>query len=79
VRIEEQLAPRFVCPKCHHAGASSRRFAATGTGISKLFDIQHNKFVALTCRNCGFTEVYDPRVLEGKDHLGTILDVIFEP
>jgi len=47
--LEEKLEQRFVCSKCKHRGASSKRIAATGTGISKLLDIQHNKFIALSC------------------------------
>ena len=27
--------------------------------------------------NCGYTEVYDLRILEGKDNLGTFLEVLF--
>jgi len=75
--IEDQLATRFVCSKCKSQGASSKRISAAGTGITKLLDIQHNQFVLLSCRHCGFTEVYDPAVLEGKKHLGNILDVLF--
>lgn len=75
--LDDQLATRFVCSKCKSQGASVKRISAPGTGISKLFDIQHNQFVMTSCRNCGFTEVYNPEVLEGKHHLGSILDVLF--
>jgi predicted nucleic-acid-binding Zn-ribbon protein len=75
--IDEQMATRFVCSKCNNQGASTKRFSAAGTGISKILDIQHNQFVAVSCRNCGYTEIYNPEVLEGKKHLGSILDVIF--
>jgi hypothetical protein len=77
VKIDEQLGERFLCTKCNHRGATSKRIAATGAGLSKMFDIQHNQFVTLSCRNCGYTEVYNPEVLEGKRSLGSILDVIF--
>jgi predicted nucleic-acid-binding Zn-ribbon protein len=75
--VDDQIATRFVCSKCKSQGATTKRFSAAGTGISKLLDIQHNAFIAVSCRNCGYTEVYDPTVLEGKKHLGTILDVLF--
>ncbi|MBN1424093.1 zinc ribbon domain-containing protein [Candidatus Fermentibacteria bacterium] len=77
MRMDEQLASIFRCPKCGHSGAIARRFAGTGTGLTRLLDIQHNKFVSLSCRNCGFTELYDPTVLEGSSNLGTILDALF--
>jgi len=77
VSIDEQLSERFVCAKCTHRGATTKRITATGAGLSKLFDIQHNQFVTVSCRNCGYTEVFNPEVLEGKRALGSILDVIF--
>lgn len=79
MKMEDQLAARFVCAKCQKTGGNTRRIAATGTGFSKMFDIQHNQFVTVSCTYCGYTEIYDPRVLEGSRKLGTILDVIFEP
>jgi predicted nucleic-acid-binding Zn-ribbon protein len=75
--LEDQFAVRFVCSKCNSNGATTKRISTGGTGISKILDIQHNQFIAVSCRNCGFTEVYNPEVLEGKRHLGTILDVLF--
>jgi predicted nucleic-acid-binding Zn-ribbon protein len=77
MRIDDQLAERFVCSKCNHRGARVKRFAATGTGISKLFDFQHNTYLTASCGNCGYTELYNPEVLEGKSKVGTVLDVIF--
>ena len=77
MKIDDQLAERFRCSKCNHRGGNARRFAATGTGLSKILDIQHNRYIGVSCRHCGFTEFYDPRVLEGNSHLGNVLDVIF--
>ncbi|HEX3031502.1 MAG TPA: zinc ribbon domain-containing protein [Bacillota bacterium] len=75
--LDDQLGSRFVCVKCNNSGAKVKRFAATGTGLSKLFDIQHNEFIAVSCKNCGFTELYNPEILEGKNNLGNILDILF--
>jgi predicted nucleic-acid-binding Zn-ribbon protein len=75
--LEDQFAMRFVCAKCNSSGAVTKRISASGTGISKLLDIQHNQFIAVSCRHCGYTEVYNPEVLEGKRHLGSVLDVLF--
>ena len=58
-------------------GASVKRIATTRTGLSKLMDIQHNKFIALSCHDCGYTELYNPEVLEGKNNFGTIIDILF--
>ena len=75
--LEGQLGERFVCAKCRSHGAAVKRISAAGSGLSKIFDIQHNQFITASCKHCGFTEVYNPEVLEGKKHLGTIFDVLF--
>ena len=75
--LEEQFSRRFKCPKCSGTGADTKRIATTGAGLSKIFDIEHNQFVTVSCRNCGYTEVYNPEMLEGKKTLGSILDVLW--
>jgi predicted nucleic-acid-binding Zn-ribbon protein len=77
MRLEDQIAQRFVCPKCSGTGAGVKRISASGTGLSRMFDIQHNTFIAASCRNCGYTEIYNPEVIEGKDRAGAILDILF--
>lgn len=76
--IAEQFRSRFKCPKCGGTAARTKEVAMTGTGLSKLFDIQHNHYLFVSCLNCGYTEVFDPEVLHGKrGRLGTILDILF--
>ena len=75
--LDDDLARRFRCVKCKHQGGHVKRFAATGTGLSRMFDIQHNKFIAVSCAHCGFTEIYNPQILEGKSVGSDILDVLF--
>lgn len=77
MKLEEEFASRFKCTKCTTVGASVKRIATAGRGLSKLLDIQHNQFVMVSCNHCGYTEVYNPEVIEGKKHLGSILDVLF--
>ena len=77
MRLEDQIGQRFVCAKCNSTGAVVKRIAAAGTGLSRLFDIQHNTFIAASCRNCGYTEIYNPEILEGKDKTGAIIDILF--
>jgi predicted nucleic-acid-binding Zn-ribbon protein len=77
VRLEDQIAQRFVCSKCESSGATVKRISAAGTGFSRLFDIQHNTFIAASCVHCGYTEIYNPEVIEGKDRTGAILDILF--
>jgi predicted nucleic-acid-binding Zn-ribbon protein len=76
--IEKEIEVKFVCTKCHSSGAEVKSLAMTGTGLSKLFDIQHNRYVFASCSNCGYTEVYDLDTLSGHtDDAGNILDILF--
>ena len=77
MKLDDLLAERFVCPKCKSNGAEVKRFAAAGTGLSRMLDIEHNVFIAVSCENCGYTEIYNPEILEGKDDLGTVMDMLF--
>jgi predicted nucleic-acid-binding Zn-ribbon protein len=75
--VEDELAGAFVCVKCRHHDSHVEKLAMSGTGISRLFEIQPYRYAHVSCLNCGYTEVYNLKVLEGKDDLGTILEVIF--
>lgn len=75
---EKILAERFVCAKCGASGAKVKKLAMTGTGLSRLLDLQYNHFAFASCQQCGFTEVYDLKTLSGRMGQGmNILDVLF--
>ena len=76
-RIEDQLATAFQCPKCHHHGARVEKLAMSGTGLSRLLEVQAHRYAFVSCTNCGFTEVYDLKTLKGSDNLGTLLEILF--
>ena len=76
-KIEDELASAFVCSKCQHSGGHVENLAMSGTGISRLLEIQAYRYAFVSCMNCGYTEIYNLRVLKGKDNLGTIFEVIF--
>ena len=76
-KLEEQFETRFKCTKCQSSGAVTKRISTAGSGLSKIFDIEHNQFVTVSCKNCGYTEIYNPEVLEGKRKLGSIMDILF--
>ncbi|MCF7943641.1 MAG: zinc ribbon domain-containing protein [Spirochaetia bacterium] len=52
------MAHNWTCPKCGNNGYETDRFAATGGGLSKLFDVQNKRFNTISCTNCGYTEIY---------------------
>ncbi|MCH7728818.1 MAG: zinc ribbon domain-containing protein [Planctomycetes bacterium] len=71
------MAERFKCSKCAHKEAKIKRIAATGTGLSKLIDLQHNHFLVVSCANCGFSELYDERILGCRSGASDLLDLLF--
>jgi len=76
-RVEELLGKEFACPRCDSRGAHVERLAMSGTGLSRFFEIQAYRYAFASCTNCGYTEVYNLRTLEGKDNLGTFLEILF--
>ena len=48
----------FECIKCNNKNYSEGKIATTGGGLSKFLNIQNNKFVTISCTECGFTEIF---------------------
>jgi predicted nucleic-acid-binding Zn-ribbon protein len=71
------LASEFVCARCKQKGGAVQELSMSGTGISRLLEIQPYRYTFVSCRNCGYTEVYNLDILEGKDDLGVFLDTLF--
>lgn len=63
-QIEESLAARFVCVKCHNVGARTRAVSMSGVGLSRFSDIKPYRYVLVSCSQCGYTEVYDYKTVE---------------
>lgn len=60
----------FKCVKCQSNECLIGGLAATGKGLSKIFDIQVNKFTTVVCKKCGYTEFYSDSIsgkLTGAD------------
>ncbi len=62
----------YTCPKCNHRKAEIDTIRTTGNGFSRFFDIQNRKFTAVTCTNCGYTELYRMKTGSG----GNVLDFL---
>lgn len=73
--IEESLAARFTCVKCRNIGGRTRAVSMSGVGLSRLIDLQLNKYIFVSCNHCGYTEAYDYNKVEsgGMD----LLDLLF--
>ncbi|MDD2999554.1 MAG: GTP-binding protein [Erysipelotrichia bacterium] len=52
------MASNWKCLKCENTNFETGELRATGGFLSKLFDIQTEKYTSVTCKNCGFTEFY---------------------
>lgn len=61
------------CIKCGGIETEQKEVAMTGTGLSKMFDIQHNQFIVISCKNCGYSEFYNRKSSAGSN----ILDLFF--
>jgi predicted nucleic-acid-binding Zn-ribbon protein len=77
--IEDAIINKFKCSKCGTKDCAAKELAMSGNGLSKIFDIEYNHFIFVSCLNCGFVEVYNSDVLRGfkSGELGTIMDILF--
>ena len=48
----------YECPKCGNDSFETDQFQATGGTVAKVLDIQNKKFTAVSCKKCGYTELY---------------------
>ncbi|MED1201748.1 zinc ribbon domain-containing protein [Heyndrickxia acidicola] len=61
------------CIKCGSRNAGQKDVAMTGTGLSKIFDVQHNQFTVVYCKNCGYSEFYNKK----SSGVSNVLDFFF--
>lgn len=48
----------WTCPKCGNKEYDTSKFSATKGMLSKLVDVQTEKFTTVTCERCQYTEIY---------------------
>lgn len=61
------------CPKCGHGEVDVGEISTTGSGLSKMFDIQTNTFKVVSCTNCGYSELYRDVGSTGSDIVDVFL------
>lgn len=73
-----EIEKNYTCAKCGHDECKTAEVAMTGTGLSKLMDVQHHHYLFVSCLRCGIVDIYDPSVLRGRQAgvFGTILDLL---
>ena len=75
--VSDDLARRFVCTKCGRSGARVRPISTSGGTLSRMFNYQHNRFLAASCTWCGYTELYDADALGERSGAGDVFDLLF--
>lgn len=48
----------YTCPKCSNRSYKLGQMRATGGILSKIFDVQTEKYTSVTCQRCTYTEFY---------------------
>ena len=61
----------FSCSKCHNTQYETEEIRTTGK-YSRFFDIQNKKFIAVSCTQCGYTEIFKG----DSSRLGNFLDLL---
>ncbi|WP_147535776.1 zinc ribbon domain-containing protein [Bacillus marasmi] len=64
---------RSGCVKCGSKSADTKDVAMTGTGLSKILDLQNNTFTVVYCKNCGYSEFYHKKTSKASN----LLDLFF--
>lgn len=59
----------YECVKCGCKEFESDQFQATGGNLAKIFDIQNKRFVTISCKKCGYTELYKSNTDAGMNIL----------
>lgn len=75
--LERRFQEEFKCPKCGRQGAVTKEVSMTGTGLSRLLDLEYNRYLFVSCQTCGFTEVYNSKILGKNGVAMDILDLFF--
>jgi predicted nucleic-acid-binding Zn-ribbon protein len=65
-----QQTTTYSCAKCLCIEYETDEFRATGGNFAKLFDVQNKKFMTVSCKQCGYTEIYKGNT----SSLGNIFD-----
>ena len=72
--LEKKFAQFYKCQKCEHREARIERISSAGTGLAKLLA---KEFLAVSCENCGYTELFNLSILEGRSDLQNFLRGLF--
>jgi len=72
-KANQLIELEFACPQCGQV----ENLALTGMGLTAWYDIQKHRYVFASCTRCGYTQVYNLRILQGQANLDIILESLF--
>ena len=49
---------QFSCAKCNDTSFRTGTIRTTGSGLARFLNLQNQKFTAISCKNCGYTELF---------------------
>ncbi|GAB2620737.1 zinc ribbon domain-containing protein [Novilysobacter erysipheiresistens] len=55
----------YACAKCGETEYLRREIRTEGGFLSAAFDVSNNRFTAVSCKRCGYTELYRTDVAGG--------------
>jgi len=61
----------YRCPKCENTSYETRELRGAGGFWSKIFDVQGQRFTAVICERCRYTELFHAKT----SMLGNIFDL----
>ena len=64
---------QYSCEKCHSTGYKTGEIRTTGSGLSRFLNLQNQKFTAISCDKCGYTDLFRT---DGGGKIGNIFDVL---
>ncbi|NLI24331.1 MAG: GTP-binding protein [Bacteroidales bacterium] len=62
----------YECPKCSGRFYELREISTTGKFWTRIFNLQVNKFTAVICKKCRYTELYHSPVSK----FGQVVDFV---
>jgi predicted nucleic-acid-binding Zn-ribbon protein len=62
----------YTCAKCGNREFESDEIRTTGNGFSRFFDVQNRRFTVVSCKRCGYSELYK----QGTSTMGNVLDFL---
>ena len=65
---------QYICAKCGNTKFESDQFQATGGNFAKIFDVQNKKFITISCKKCGYKELFKSSTSTGWNILDFLID-----